>query len=108
MIYLSTGYFQNKKPFEVLEEFSGLEHQNFEISGGIFDPAMVANLHKYIGTTNITLHNYVPASTVPFTFNLASENPQISKMSMDMAKRNVYLSHLIGAKLYSFHAGSCF
>jgi sugar phosphate isomerase/epimerase len=56
-------------------------------------------------TNHLTLHNYFPPHKIPFVFNLASLNEKIAENSINHAKLAIDYSALIGAKVYSFHAG---
>lgn len=51
------------------------------------------------------MHNYFPPHKIPFVFNLASLNEKIAENSIKHAKLAIDYSALIGAKVYSFHAG---
>jgi sugar phosphate isomerase/epimerase len=58
-------------------------------------------------STDLTLlvHNYFPPPAEPFVLNLASPDPTIRDLSLDLATRAIDLSAQLGAPFYSVHAG---
>ncbi|MFN6038013.1 MAG: GNAT family N-acetyltransferase, partial [Bacteroidota bacterium] len=52
-------------------------------------------------------HNYFPAPAVPFVLNLASNNEEIRKKSIEHCINGIRLSYKSGAKFFSAHAGFC-
>ena len=105
MIYVSTGGYKNW-PFEqAVEELSKVGIRAFELSGGKFSNDVPQKLKALPKNYNIALHNYFPPPETPFVLNLASFRDDIVEASMDHIAQAVDLSHSIGAKFYSFHAG---
>ncbi len=80
--------------------------RNIELSGGLFIPEIGSQLREMRARgTKLMLHNYFPPPRTPFVFNLASENSEISKKSIELARHAIRLSSENGAKHFAIHAG---
>ena len=105
MIYVSTGGYKSISFLGAIEELSKAGITAFELSGGKFSldaPKKISALSKKF---HLVLHNYFPPPENPFVLNLASMRDDIAGASMDHVLQAIEISHLIGAKFYSFHAG---
>ena len=105
MIYFSTGEYQSMSPATSVAKLISYGQKNIEVSGGAHSKDHLRQLSQFQGKANISLHNYFPFTETPFVFNLASSDELISKCSLDMAKDAIELSYILGASIYSFHAG---
>src|ERR1700740_97117 len=52
-------------------------------------------------------HNYFPAPEIPFVINLASNDKEIRKKTIEHCVRGMQLSEKAGAPFFSAHAGFC-
>ncbi|MGR5431130.1 sugar phosphate isomerase/epimerase family protein [Vibrio astriarenae] len=105
MIYLSTGGFSDKTFVEVSNLIDRNIVKGLELSGGKYvDNIDVALLDVSKGL-DLALHNYFPVPKIPFVFNLSSCNDEILCKSIEHAKQAIDLTHEIGGKYFSFHAG---
>jgi sugar phosphate isomerase/epimerase len=65
------------------------------------NPNHLTNFHE----CQYLIHNYFPPSFQSFVFNLSSNNSEIRKQSVDLAKRAVDLCVMLNVPFYSCHAG---
>ena len=105
MIYFSTGEHQSMSPATSVARLISYGQKNIEVSGGVYSKDQLRQLIKFKSKANISLHNYFPFTETAFVFNLASTDELVSKCSIEMAKKAIELSHMLGASIYSFHAG---
>lgn len=104
-IYFSTGAFRNLKPVKAIKLLLANDIKNIELSSGKFDLSTRKRIEKLSKKENIIIHNFFPVPKKNFVLNLASNNPDIFKKSLNMIKKNIILSSLNKLKIYSFHAG---
>lgn len=79
---------------------------NIELSGGnaITDiEKQMANLAQK--ADSLMLHNYFPPPSIPFVFNLASNNEEIRNQSLNLATSSIKLSSSLKISHYAVHAG---
>ncbi len=105
MLYLSTGGFSDKSFTQVADALDPNIVKGLELSSGLYSDNLITDLAQVNKKFAIALHNYFPVPKEPFVFNLASCNAQISRMSMEHAKKAIRLSAQFGCPFYSFHAG---
>ncbi|MCG6167600.1 sugar phosphate isomerase/epimerase [Leptospira sp. FAT2] len=105
MIYISTGGFYHQNAFEISKLLIENGFLNIELSGGQFDTDLIPNLLSLKEQANFQVHNYFPPYKIPFVFNLASLDPDISAKSFQHVKECITLSRDFNRKVYSFHAG---
>lgn len=104
-IYCSTGGFENKPFYEVVDSFLKLGINQIELSSGSLVAGVPEKLISLSRETQLMLHNYFPPPEDPFVLNLASKDVQISKRTMEFFQYAIQLSASIGAKFYGVHAG---
>ncbi|MFN5459473.1 MAG: GNAT family N-acetyltransferase [Bacteroidota bacterium] len=104
-ILISTLAFSGKNSNEIISAAKS-ENLGIEFSSGLpYDENMEsvflnAPLIKYA-------HNYFPAPKEAFVLNLASNDESIRRKSIEHCIKGIFLSHEIGARFFSAHAGFC-
>ena len=104
-IYVSTSCLINEYNFlKILDIFSMLGIQNVEL-GVLIDhnENLVKLLKQY--NFNYIVHHYFPPGKEPFIINLASQNKQILKKSIDQIIKSIDFCNDYNIKIFSFHAG---
>ena len=89
---------------ELLIEQGNKFNYPIEFSSGL--PFSTNNINCFITYSgNKIIHNYFPAPEVPFVLNLASNNSETRKKSINHCLQGIKLSSIIGAPFYCVHAG---
>lgn len=104
MIYVSTGGFHELTAIEAIKMFEKFKIQSIELSGGRPLNGIENSLLEY-SHLNLAVHNYFPSPSVPFVFNLATDNPELRNRSIQHAMNSIELAKKLGSNVYSFHAG---
>lgn len=107
MIFISTGGISSATASETVEQCLPSGIKNFELSGGKFSHSLLQELLtlKEKHSLNFNLHNYFPPPEIPFVLNLASENKEVLKKSLEHCKKAIEWSSKLGCKNYGVHAG---
>lgn len=105
MIFISTGGYRWRTAFETSLEYLNNGILGIELSGGKYSESFKSDLLSISGKTNLRVHNYFPPPEVPFVLNLASNDPAVSKKSIDHVIQGIKLSASLKSPVYSFHAG---
>ena len=104
-IYVSTSCLINKCNFlKVLDIYNELGIRNVEL--GVFtdhNGSVIKLLRQY--NFDYIVHHYFPPLENPFIINLASQNKQILKKSIDQIIRSIDFCNDFNIKIFSFHAG---
>lgn len=108
MIFFSTGGWKDKSGYEASLFLDSLGINCIELSGGKASDAVMRELRSLPKNLKLVVHNYFPPPTIPFVFNLASNNKDILHRSLEHAKQAIILASEIGLPIYSFHAGFLF
>jgi len=108
-IFLSSGAFRTTSLSEIVAICADLNLYNIELSSGlqyshILESEIVATHQK----CNILIHNYFPPPEKSFVLNLASEKPDVLKLSREHCQRAIQLSAMVEAPFYSVHSGFAF
>jgi sugar phosphate isomerase/epimerase len=104
-IYVSTSCLSSKYDYsQILDIYSKLGIKNVEL--GIYKDSTldVTKLLKKYGL-NYIIHHYFPPPKEPFIVNLASQDEQIRKKSIDQIKNSIDFCADFDINFYSFHAG---
>lgn len=106
-VFVSSGFYKNDNPLEIIENFNYDCIKQIELSGGIY--INKKNLNKLIPInikdTDIRIHNYFPVPKSKFVINLASDNEIIIEKSMKQLKNSIVLAKNLNNEFFSFHAG---
>lgn len=105
MIYLSTGGFPKNTFLKTSQLFTNEIIKGLELSAGAYTESLEDDLLTVSKQFDIALHNYFPVPKEPFVFNLASFDSEITRISMEHAKKAIMFSAKYGTEFYSFHAG---
>jgi sugar phosphate isomerase/epimerase len=105
MIFVSTGGVRKKSALDVALDYFQSGILNIELSGGQHDVDFDIKFQKITKYLNLQIHNYFPPPKNPYVFNLASDNPEITKLSIDQVRNGIYIASMLDRKVYSFHAG---
>lgn len=105
MIYVSTGGERSRTAMETAAQYCRHGIECVELSGGVYTPNYEEDLLKLSRTAHLQVHNYFPPPKVPFVFNLASVDSDISRQSVAHVRNAIRIAVLIGRPVYSFHAG---
>lgn len=104
-IYISTGGFKTSKADEVAINFLKNGINTIELSGTCYHPNLLNNLSNLKDKIDFQIHNYFPPHKVPFVLNIASEDKEISKLTLDHIDYALESCQKLNSKFYSFHAG---
>lgn len=105
MIFLSTGgEFQQTAVKTALHYF---EHgvNCVELSGGLFSASCESELLAMPAGMHLQVHNYFPPPKLPFVFNLASTDSDITNRSISHVRQAIRYAAILNRPIYSFHAG---
>ena len=106
LVYVSTGYFRKYKSQSIIEKFKKKKLNNIELSGGKFlTKKEIKNLRLFLDKCKLRIHNYFPPPKNKVVINLASDNKQVIKKSLNQIKISIILSKILKNKYFSFHAG---
>lgn len=108
MIYVSTGGINKQPAWKTSEQLFNNGIKNIELSAGLYDSGQLKKLKSQKKKINFQLHNYFPPPSRPFVLNLASQDEEIIKKSMDHLEKALYYSAELECGNYSFHAGFLF
>ena len=104
-IYISTGGYPNLKAEDVSKSFIEEGIFSIELSGTTYHSDIISNLSKLKEKVNFQIHNYFPPPKKPFVLNLASEDSEISKMTLSHLYHAIECCKKLNSNFYSFHAG---
>lgn len=103
MVYVSTSCLKNPaNVITVLQEYEKANIENVEL-GSVHTFFNVKKLKQF--NLNFIIHNYFPPPKTKLIFNLASQNKNILKRSIKLARDAINLCCDIESPLYTFHAG---
>jgi len=104
-IYVSTRCLgPGKKVSDVLSIYQDNGIKNIELGSNHVYEEGVEDYLKQLDC-NFIIHAFFPVPKESFSMNLASIDEKILKLSKEQAKKAIDLCAIIGAPLYSFHAG---
>jgi len=106
-IYISTSCLKDgENIFTVLDSYNEFRIENIEL-GATHQYANQKRLIQYINSFhhNLTVHNYFPPPKNELIINLASQNKNTLKKSLNFIKRSIRFCTKINVKLYSLHGG---
>ena len=105
-VYVSTGGFFNLSADKITEKLLKQKISLVELSGGLYNEDLVLNLSKYLERgVKFQIHNYFPPPKNPFILNLASNDDEIRKQSLNHVINSLKCCEILKANYYSFHAG---
>ena len=104
-IYISTGGFNTSKAEDISSNFLNIGIDTIELSGTSYHPNIIENLSNLKDKINFQIHNYFPPHKDPFVLNIASEDEEISKLTLDHINYALESCQKLNSKFYSFHAG---
>jgi len=80
MVYFSTGGYKDQTAIKTCNQLLNNKIYNIELFGGRYDKNLYNSLLELRGKANFRLHNYFPPPKIPFVFNLASLDENISTL----------------------------
>ncbi len=105
-IYISTGGFKELSADKTSEKFFENGITEIELSGGVYEPNLIENLSNLINRgMKFQLHNYFPPPEKPFVLNLASNDTEIQKLSLNHVFKAIQSCGKLKSNTYSFHSG---
>ena len=104
-IYISTGNYSKLPADKTSEKLIASGIDAIELSGGSYSSNTIENLCKLKKKASFQIHNYFPPPKIPFVFNLASQDKEVLKLSLNHAYHAIDCCLKLGAKYFSFHAG---
>ncbi len=115
MIFVSTsclkiGKNEERDLFRVLETYRKLGIKNIELGSmhpEIRDFSPLFRFKKKVDV-NFIVHGFFPPAKNPFFINLASQNNERLRASMDFVRNSIDFCRKIDAKIYSMHGGYLF
>ena len=103
-IYVSTTFIKDKSSvFKAIDLLKKIKVKNVEIGSNHKYQKNITRLKKY--QFNYFVHNYFPVPKKDFIVNIASNNDQIRKKSINHIKKSISFTKFVGGKLYTFHPG---
>ena len=104
-IYVSSLAFKEKDISEISIESI---HESFNLEFSSHLPYKDVNIEIFNSHHGFKLiHNYFPPPKIPFVINLASNDHNISRRSVDHCKKNIERTAINKIPFYSAHAGFC-
>lgn len=109
-IFISSGAYHQKSLKELIQYCIGHSLANLELSSNInYDSCYLDILREYHGNPmKYMIHNYFPRPKEDFVLNLASDNQDIIRLSMEHCKKAVDLSGFLGVPVFTVHSGFAF
>lgn len=104
-VYVSTGGYRDSKAEEISKSLMEEGIDSIELSGTMYHPEIISNLALLKKKINFQIHNYFPPPKIPFVLNLASEDSEVSKMTIEHMEHAIECCQKLNSKFYSFHAG---
>ena len=105
-IFVCSGAFSKAATVADVIYFSQkLKIKNIELSSGLRCDLESEKLLLDSKDSNFLIHNYFPAPDVPFVLNLAAENIEDLKQSLEHCRRAIELCARIGSPIFSVHSG---
>ncbi|MCF8296750.1 MAG: sugar phosphate isomerase/epimerase [Saprospiraceae bacterium] len=108
MIFISTSCIKSNTIRESIEKLVKHGFHNIELSGGTRSyPELESDLLnlKKQHNLNFTIHNYFPPPQEPFVINIASENEEIRKKSLNHFQKGILLAQKLDVDKIGMHAG---
>jgi sugar phosphate isomerase/epimerase len=105
MIFVSTGGRRDQTAIQTALDFYRAGIRHVELSGGCHSEKFDTDIHSLPTDLIIQIHNYFPPPVMPFVFNLASDEKEISNLSIDHAQKAIEIASSLKRPIYSFHAG---
>ena len=105
MIFVSTGGENRRTATKTALHYYDYGINSVELSGGLYSSNFENELLSMPEDIYLQLHNYYPPPEQPFVFNLASIDPDISKLSISHVRQAIRIASLVNRPIYSFHAG---
>ena len=107
-IFVSSACVQSTRIRESLATLAEAGFREIELTGGTnyyveLERDLLELQDKYELT--FQLHNYFPPPEKPFVLNLASTNEEIFRASIELCKKAIKISKMLGGKRYAVHAG---
>ena len=87
--YISTGGFSKFSADKISEKLISTGINSIELSGGIYSTNVIDNLYELKEKANFQIHNYFPPPKIPFVLNLASQDTEISNLSLESLEKLV-------------------
>lgn len=109
-IYISTRAFKEKSIKDILELCFSKGLINLELGSNIeYSTDTIGLLKEFKGASmRFLLHNYFPRPQEDFVLNLASDDNEIIRRSIQHCKQAIELSAMLESPFYSVHAGFAF
>ncbi len=104
-IYISTGGFSKFSADKISSRLIASGINSIELSGGKFSKNILENLNKLKKKTDFQIHNYFPPPSIPFVLNLASQDEEVARLSLNHVDHALECCVKLQAEYYSFHAG---
>jgi len=113
MIFVSSSCVKNSTIEESVSELSSFGFKNIELSGGTQyrdHKQLIKNLIllKKEGDLNYIIHNYFPPPKKAFVLNLASNDSEVSKLTIEHILNCIDYSNQLESSKLGFHAGFFF
>ena len=109
-IYISTAAFKAKDLKNILDLCLKHKFYNLELGSKVNysedNPELMKKVDK--SPMRFLVHNYFPRPKEDFVLNLASDNRDVIRKSVELCKRAIDLSSELHAPFYSVHAGYAF
>jgi len=110
-VYISTSAFKNRSLKKIFYTCLELGFTNVELSANVDyaddNVAVVRKLYKS-GQMRFLVHNYFPRPKEDFVLNLASDDKEVVRRSVQHCQIALDLSADLGAPFFSVHAGFAF
>ena len=82
-IYISTGGFSKFSADKISNQLIAMWIKSIELSGGKFSKNILENLNKLKKKADFQIHNYFPPPSIPFVLNLASQDEEVARLSLN-------------------------
>lgn len=104
-VYISTGGYSNLSADKAAKKLIESGINSIELSGGSYSEDVIDKLCNLKEKANFQIHNYFPPPKIPFVLNLASQDKEISDLSLKQIENSLECCVKLNSNFYSFHAG---
>ena len=110
-IYVSTGAFQSRNLYEILNLCSAYDISALELGANLdYETSILPKLIQLAesGEFSFLIHNYFPAPAEAFVLNLAALDKQLLEKNRLFCMNAIKIGAKLRSPFYSVHAGYCF
>jgi sugar phosphate isomerase/epimerase len=106
-VYISSASFKTRSTRELVNLALNNDLTHIELAGNLdYSDDMLNPIRASKERIKFLVHNYFPTPKHEFVLNLASKDPEIRRMSMELAENAIRLCVVLGSPFYSIKGGT--